>query len=249
MALLAGNRVIVATQGSKSVSALDAASLREVRRIPVGVTPHDVAASADGRRAFVLSPDGLLVVVDPASGRILQRVALRGRLHDLAVLDEDIWITDIASPVVTIMNAGTGAGTATVFLPRPGHDLAMRPGAREVWITPWSGNAVVIIDARTRASLVVVRVGRSPQHLAFTPDGREAWITETESGTLSVIDAAQRRTVATITIGGRPHHIAVDGRRAYVADGPSSVVVVDVRTRAVTGRIPVGLDPHDVVIQ
>jgi len=51
--VILGDLVLVATQGSREISVLDASRLREVQRIAVGRTPHDVAGGTDGRRAYV----------------------------------------------------------------------------------------------------------------------------------------------------------------------------------------------------
>ena len=107
----------------------------------------------------------------------------------------------------------------------------------------------MILDARTRRLRRVLRVGSSPQHLAFAPNGRMVWITETVTGKAYLVDAERLIILGTIELGGPPHHVAVDARWVYVAVAPSHLVVIDARTRRIIARVPVGDDPHDVVLR
>jgi len=54
-----------------------------------------------------------------------------------------------------------------------------------------------------------------------------------------------------VVVGKRPWGIALsqDGRRLYVANGLSdNLTVVDTGTRAVLNTVPVGLQPHTVLV-
>ena len=61
-----------------------------------------------------------------------------------------------------------------------------------------------------------------------------------------ILDTATDAVVGSIEAGVRPWGIAVsaDGKSIYTANGPSDdVSVIDVETRRVTQRIPVGRGP------
>jgi YVTN family beta-propeller protein len=128
------------------------------------------------------------------------------------------------------------------------HDLAVRPSSEELWVTPWSSDRAIIIDLKARKEVAGFRVGRSPshKHLAFTDDGSEAWVTEPESGSLFVVNALTRTVVERVKLGGHPHHLRFAAGQVYVAVGPKDLVVLDVRTRGVIGRLAVGSEIHDI---
>jgi YVTN family beta-propeller protein len=68
---------------------------------------------------------------------------------------------------------------------------------------------------------------------------------------VAVVDVETRRQVADIKVGPRPWGIALspDGKRAYVANGPShDVSVIDVEARREIARIPVGQGPWGVTV-
>lgn len=248
MTALGQGLVVVANWRSTFISVLDPANLRRTRSTPLRMRPHDVAAASDGTRVYVASEDQAVVFADLAAGRGLRSVRTGRRPHDLIEVGASVWVTDIATPAIYVLDARNGARLAALSLPRPGHDIAVRPDGKEVWATPLSGNTIFILDPGIRRLRGTLRLGRSPQHMAFSADGREIWITETTTSRIYVVDVEQRRLKATIALGGPPHHVALDARYAYVAVGPAHLVIIDLRTRAIVRRLEVGPDPHDVVV-
>ncbi|MDW9984930.1 PQQ-binding-like beta-propeller repeat protein [Sinorhizobium meliloti] len=241
--------VVVATQGIDAVSIVDATSgVAEIKRVAIGVPPHDIALDSDGRTVFVVSERGLLLRLDPLTGRILERLKLRGTPHNLFRQGKVVWITDVSAR--RIFSADRGR-VRELPISVQGHDLAIRPGSRELWVTPWRSNLTVIVDLESHQEIAKLEVGQtaSHKHLAFTPDGGQAWITEPESGSLLVVDAGSRQNVARIGLGGPPHHLRFAEGKAYVAVGPRELVSVDVGTRKIIGRVPVSSGVHDVAFR
>jgi YVTN family beta-propeller protein len=63
---------------------------------------------------------------------------------------------------------------------------------------------------------------------------------------VTVIDVAERKQITKIDLGHRPLGIlmAPDGRHAYVSvGGDNDVVILDLKTLEVLGRIPTGKEP------
>jgi DNA-binding beta-propeller fold protein YncE len=241
--------LVIATQGTDAVSVIDPTTdPATVKRIPIGMPPHDVAVGADGRTVFVVSERGLLARLDPGSGRVLQRIALRGRPHNVAPWRQAAWITDVSARRVFVVDSEQAQELPISI---EGHDLAVRPGSGKLWVTPWSSDRTVVIDLGAQTEIAELRVGRKPSHkqLAFTADGSEAWVTEPESGSLFVVDAQTRRVRERVDLGGHPHHLRFAAGRAYVVVAPGDLVVLDVGTRGVINRVTVGSQVHDVALR
>ncbi len=82
--------------------------------------------------------------------------------------------------------------------------------------------------------------------LKFTPDGKLVLISSLRDGNLVVYDAASRKEFKRVPIGHGAAGILIepDGSRAFIACSPDNyVVVVDLKTFAVTGHIDVGGEP------
>jgi YVTN family beta-propeller protein len=88
----------------------------------------------------------------------------------------------------------------------------------------------------------VIKVGPGSEGFDITPDGHEVWVANAGDGTISVIDWVQRKVTATIAAdakGGNRLKFTLDGNFALVSAG-SDVVVINVASRKVIKRIPVG---------
>src|SRR3989442_2195580 len=75
--------LLVLNKSESTLAIIDPATLKVVGRVPTGEAPHEVAASADGRLAFVANygtadrPGNTISVIDIAAGKELKRVDLR----------------------------------------------------------------------------------------------------------------------------------------------------------------------------
>lgn len=246
LAVTADGLLVIATQGTNAVSLIDPTTeLATVDRIVIGVAPHAVAVGAADRTVFVVSERGLLARIDPVSGRVLGKVKLTGTPHNVIVWQQAAWITDISARRIFIFDGERVQQLATSIV---GHDLAVRPGSEELWVTPWSSNRIIVLDLKARKEVAGFQVGQVPthKHLAFTEDGGEAWITEPGSGSLFIVNAQTRKLVERLDLGGHPHHLRFAAGRAYIVVGPKELVVLDVGTRGIIGRLPVGSEIHDV---
>ncbi len=130
--------------------------------------------------------------------------------------------------------------------------IALAPGGGELYVANTTTNTVSVIDTGTLQEVTQIEVGIDPSGVAVRPDGLEVWVTNHVSDSVSVIDTnpaspSYRTVIATVssldanraTTFDEPTGIAfADNTKAYVAlSSINDVAVVDVATRAVTGRI------------
>jgi YVTN family beta-propeller protein len=124
-----------------------------------------------------------------------------------------------------------------------GFDLS--PDGQEIWVANAQDATVSIIGLREKLLLDTIH-SETPgaNRLKFTPDGTLVLVSAGPS--LVVLDARSRREVKRIPIGHGSGGILVqpDGARAFVACGPdNNVVVIDLRSLAITGHIDAGGEP------
>jgi YVTN family beta-propeller protein len=104
-------------------------------------------------------------------------------------------------------------------------------------------NRVLVIDTRTDIVEKIIPVEGGPVGVAFTPAG-EAWIHSDYDGSVTVIDTRTNEVVHRMTnLGTGAGRIATspDGRFAASTRGTSAdVALIDIRTRQVVARVPVG---------
>jgi len=87
---------------------------------------------------------------------------------------------------------------------------------------------------------------RGANRLKFTPDGKLVLVSSLGGPNLAVFDSATRRDVKRVKIGRGAAGILMqpDGSRAFVSCTPDDyVVVIDVKSLEITGKIAAGKQP------
>jgi len=121
------------------------------------------------------------------------------------------------------------------------------PDGREIWVANSHEGTVSIIDTASKkvtATLAANVVGAN--RLKFTPDGKQVFISSLRNPELAILDSATRKDVKRLKVGSGAAGILMqpDGARAYVACSPDGyVVVIDLKTLEVVGRIEAGQQP------
>ncbi len=208
--------LLVANQGDHTLSLIDPATGKEIAAVPVeGVTGHEVAASADGKLAYV-----------PIYGNS----GVGGKGTDGSTMA----VIDLASrKVVNTVDFGHGV--------RP-HMPKVEPVSGMLYVTTELDNAVTVIDPKTLKIVGQIPTGQEQSHmLAISRDGKRGYTANVGPGTVSVLDIAARKTVTVIPISRSIQRISIsrDGKLVFTADqAKPQMAVIDAATNTVKSWIP-----------
>ncbi len=237
-------RLLVAAD--RGVKALDAETLRVIRRYPVRGDPG--ALGPDGRTLAIEPPDGGLGLLDLASGRVRALTGARGEVQaispdgrTLSTAEDDgsviLWDAERGVPIETL--EGHAGYTET---------HAFSPDGRTLYTAGNDGRVIVWDVAGDR------RLGRPfprglrgwepghhyPPAFALSPDGRALAVARLD-GRVELIDAETlRRTASFEAFPGRAAaaiDYSADGRRLAVAGEGGGVGVWDVESEARLGAL------------
>jgi DNA-binding beta-propeller fold protein YncE len=204
--------LLVANKGDHTLGIIDVAAGKQIATVAEdGVTGHEVAASADGKLAFVpiFGDSG---VGSPGTDGQLMRVI------DLAKRE-----------IVATVDFGKGV--------RP-HGPVMEPRKGLLYVTTELENAVTVVDPKTWKILGTVPTGQKESHmLAITKDGRRGYTANVGVGTVSVLDLEQRKTVMIIPVCEVTQRISlsVDDHYVFTSDQKKpQLAVIDTRENKVT---------------
>lgn len=203
--------LLVANQHDHTLSVVDPATDKQVTAIDVGgVTGHEVAASPDGRTAFV--------PIYGSSG-----VGKPGTDGD------KIAVIDLAThKIVHMIEFDHGV--------RP-HLPIFDHAGKVLYVTTELDHTITAFDPKTYARLGTVPTGSAESHMfAISHDDRWGYTANVGPGTVSVLDLAARKTVAMIPISAKTQRISVsnDDTMAFTADQTQPrLAVIDTATRAV----------------
>ena len=207
--------LVVIEKGAASLAMVDPVAATLVASVPEGgVTGHEVAASADGRFAYVPIYGDSGVGLPGTNGR-------------------NMVVIDISSHKVT-GNVDFGRGVRP-HLPVWGPDGLL-------YVTTELDNSVTIVDPRTLKIVGTIPTNQPESHmLAISHDGKHGYTANVGPGTVSVLDLKARTTVAVIPISKKTQRISIsmDDRFVFTADQTKpQLAVIDTATNKVKTWVP-----------
>jgi WD40 repeat protein len=240
-------RLLVSTD--RGVKAIDAETLRVIRRYPVGGTAD--AVSPDGRTAAIAAANGGLRLLDLASGRV-RTLSGRGHLEARAFSpDGGTLSTAEDSGNVILWDVEEGVTTETLEGHAANNDEqhAFSPDGRTLYTAGNDGRVIVwdvAGDRRLWRPFPRGLGGWEPTEeagrpaFAPSPDGRTLAVARLD-GRVELIDAETlRRTASFEAFPGRAAvaiDYSADGRRLAVAGEGGGVGVWDVESREQLGAL------------
>jgi DNA-binding beta-propeller fold protein YncE len=244
--------VLVTSPPAGAVTLLDAVSRKVVKVFRGFGSPHDV--EVEGRRAYVTDEArGQLVVIGLRSRRVLARINVGPRPHDVAIGDVAVVTHGRASTYLTLVPRNLGRARAVRRISAHGapHDVAKQPDTANVYLTYWDSGAVGALDwgrARLRWKR---RVGSLVHHVAFDYyAGNRLWVTDHATGHAYLLSARNGRVLRSLAgCPGGAHHMALGGTAwiAIACDAADAVAVYNTRTWRRT-LVSVGAHPHGVAV-
>jgi len=249
--------LLVGNKDENSLVFVDPATNKVLGKVPTGNGPHEIAASTDGKLAFVANygtgpaPGSTISVIDVVNQREIRKVDLSPmqRPHGLWFADGKVYFTAEANRVVgrydPVVNKidwmmGTGQGST---------HMVIADAAGRVFTANISGNTISIIE---RNNVTTVPVGQGPEAIDVSPDGKELWTAHSRDGGISVIDLAEKKVVRVFPIGTKRSNrlkFTPDGQQVLVSDlDGNEVIVIDAASRKEVKRIPMGKTPEGILM-
>ena len=208
--------LLVANKGEATLGIVDPELGRQIATVAEGdTTGHEVAASSDGRTAYVPIYGNSGVGLPGTDGR-------------------QMVVIDIATRKITgKVDFGHGV--------RP-HCAVVDPASGFLYVTTELDNSVTIIDPHTLKIVGSVPTGKPEAHmLAITHDGQRGYTANVGSGTVSVLDLKARKTMEVIPISAHVQRISIstDDRLVFTADQTKpQLAVIDAATNKVKTWVP-----------
>lgn len=211
-------KLLVVNQGDSDLSIVDPVAEKQVATVEEGIPKvhgHEIAATADGRIAFM--------PIYGSSG--VGRPGIDG--HEMLVIDVP------SRKIVGDIDFGHGV--------RP-HFAELDPVSGLLYVTTELDNAVTVVDPKSRKIVGKVPTGQAESHmLALSHDGKLGYTANVGPGTVSVLDLVGRKTIAVIPVSGEVQRISIsnDDKLVFTADQTKpQLAVIDTATKRVKTWVP-----------
>jgi WD40 repeat protein len=147
----------LALSSSGSLVLLDLATRHQVAKLTRKANILSCAFSPDGTRILYATGEGILGLWAPASGKVIELTAHRGRVTACACSREGNWAASVASDqMLKIWDADSGAELCKFWLGSPGTALSLSPNGRDVIAGSENGTLFLLrLESRTLGPLIV----------------------------------------------------------------------------------------------
>lgn len=187
--------LLVTNKGDKTLSIVDPVSKKQIAVVPEdGTTGHEVAASPDGRLAYVPIFGDSGVGKPGTNGQLIRVINLEKRA------------------IVGTVDFGKGV--------RP-HCAVFSSTAGLLYVTTELENSVSIIDPKTLKVVGAIPTGAEQSHmLAVSRDGKRGYTANVAPGSVSVLDLESKKLLKVIPIAKITQRIALsaDDKIAFTSD-------------------------------
>ena len=261
--------LLVAQKGDRSLAIVDPASGNVIANVPEGgITGHEVAASPDGRFAYVPiygnsgvgmpGTDGRnMVVIDLALHKVVGNVdfghGVRPHLPVIGPKDGLVYVTTELDRSVAIVDPKMLKIVGSIPTGQPeSHMLALSHDGRRGYSANVGPGTVSVLDLKTRKTLAVVPVAAQIQRISESMDDRWVFTSDQTNPRLAVVDTASNRVSRWIPLAGFGYGSAPtpNGRWLLIAlPDKNEVAVIDLKTMKVLRNIDVGTSPQEVLMR
>jgi YVTN family beta-propeller protein len=267
-----GRQLYFSSEAEQTLHVVDGKTLQTTKKIPLSGRPNNISIGRDGGRVYVgiVSAPGAVDVIDTKTLEKVKSIPTKGGIHNVYVTPDGKHVVagSIAGRVMTVIDAATDQPVWTLF------EEGVRPMAFEanadgstkrifVQLSNIHGFAVVDFAQRKEVARVMLpddvpadQVDKgpfngSPSHgLGVSPDGRTLWVTSRPNAKVYVYSLPDLKLLGNADLGGRPDWVTFtpDSKLVYIATENRDVTVaLDVATRQLVSKIPVGKAPKRVI--
>jgi DNA-binding beta-propeller fold protein YncE len=262
-------RLVVDQKGDRSLAIVDPVAGKVIADVAEnGTTGHEVAASPDGRLAFVPiygnsgvgkpGTDGAnIVVVDVATHKVVGNIAFdHGVRPHCAVFgpkDGLLYVTTEIDHSVTIIDPKTLKIVGAIPTGQPeSHMLTLSHDGLRGYTANVGPGTVSVLDVKARKTVQVIPVSGNVQRIAISDDDRWVFTADETSPRLAVIDTATNAVVKWVKLDGLGYGSAPtpDGRFLLIAIPDANAVdVIDLKTMTLAAKVAVGKNPQEVLVR
>jgi YVTN family beta-propeller protein len=242
-----------AREAGNSLSVIDIAARKEVKRVDLGEMrrPHGLTF-ANGLLYLTSEESKRIAGFDPAAMRVSWTFETKQDGTHMVLASRDgakLFATNMGSNSVSLIERGANGQWSqklvTVGAGPEGLDLS--PDGRMLWTAHSRDGGMSVIDT-TRGTVVHTFDAKTQRsnRVKFTPDGSHVLVSDLSGGELVVFDAGKRSELKRVKVGRTPTGILMEpgGARAYVAvSGDNHIAVVDLQSLNVARTIATGNNP------
>ena len=261
--------LLVANKGDHTLGIIDPDSGQQVAVVDEGgVTGHEVAASPDGKTAYVPiygnsgvgapGTDGhSIAVIDIASRRLLKTLDLEKPLRPHCAVfgpkDGLLYVSTELANSITVIDPATLRVVGSVPTGQPeSHMLTIASDGRRAYTSNVHAGTVSAIDLQTRKTLAVIPVSKHAQRISLSRDDRWVFTADQTEPRLAAINTRTNKVQSWVPLPALAYGTAptLDGHWLLVTlPSAGKVAVVDIGAMKVVREVEVPKSPQEILVR
>jgi DNA-binding beta-propeller fold protein YncE len=258
--------ILALSKADHVLAIVDPMSLKVTARIPVGVDPHEVIASTDGKTAYVTIYGGgafhEIDAIDLVNQKPLRNIDTRPLFgpHGIVFVNGKVWFTAEGSksvgcydPVTDKLEWCMGTGQDRT------HMIFVSSDGKNIYTTNVASGTVSILSdtliqpgkfapagARLREdwTQTVIPVGKGSEGFDVSPDGNKLWTAASNEGFVYIIDLRSKMMMKIIDAkvsGANRVKFTNDGKLIFISSLRSGeLTIYDVKSQSEVKRLKIG---------
>jgi len=247
LAITAGSgptgKVYVDNSTADDLTVIDIATMKPIGDLKVGLHPHGLTASPDGKTLYVsVEGTGELVAVDIATDRILWRIPVGDRPNEISISHDGrfIFLPLIMNSEIAVVDLASRTVVDHLKVGRMPHNSFASANGLRIYVGSMGANTITAIDATTRKTLYEIDMGAPVRPIAINKDESTAYAQLSGLHGFAIVDLNRHKVTGKVEFPALPpgtprpyldtysHGIALtpDERELYVASVPGAVVYV-----------------------
>lgn len=246
--------LFVSDERDNTVTVIDSATLKVIKKIPVGRRPRGIVIAPDFKEVLVCAgDDNRIDVIDTATLAVTRSLNSGPDPETLGLSPsgKTVYIANEDDSMLSMLDRASGELIGRLAVGIEPEGVSVNSGETIGVVVSESSSMAHFFDPHTQKLLANVLVDARPRVVEFTPDQRHVWVASEVGGTVAVIDTASKtveRKIAFEVPGVRSEFVQPEGIRfvpatnsAFVALGRANhVAVVDLHSYEVKSYIEVG---------
>lgn len=231
--MAAATVVVVLNSGDASVSLIDQASRKEIKRFAIGKEPHHLMATPDGQSLIVANATGNdLVFLDPRTGEIQRRVKNIPDPYQIGFSPDRKWFVVAGNRLDRIdIYAASGNGqelklVKAIKAPKTPSHITFSADSAIAFVTLQDSDELIAIRLADQTPLWKMKTGATPAGVWMTPDDKHLLVGMTGADFVEVIDWRAQKSVKRIKTGRGAHNFRPlgDGRHVFTTNRVDNTV-------------------------
>jgi YVTN family beta-propeller protein len=203
----AGGIAFIVNSGGASISVIDMATQKEVRRIPTLREPHHVALSPDGRSLLVGDTAGnQMMFLDPNTGEVRKRMPVADP-YQLGFSPDAKYLTvaGLARNQVDVYDAANMTLVKRFKVVATPSHLAYSPDSATVFVSLQDSDKLAAFDLRTMTEKWTMPVGKTPAGVMWL--NGKVLVADMGTDYIAVVDPATGHVVEHVQTGKGAHQL------------------------------------------